>query len=174
MPFHLSTWRPSKQQAAILPTFPRLLGPEAAINSLDLSGASLGILSVSAPGVSIAGTGQAARNRSRALNTQLATYATSSENSSRLAFFRVLPDWQDVDGTLDEIDFLYCQQKLCKGVTVFTSYGSYLPSNPLFKPIWEKLNHYHALIFLHPTTLDITPRFIASSLPQPVIDYPSR
>ncbi|KAK0659784.1 hypothetical protein QBC41DRAFT_286793 [Cercophora samala] len=146
--------------------------PEAAVNSLDLSGASLGILSVSAPGVSIAGTGQEGRDLARALNTQLASYATSDEYSSRLAFFGVLPDWQDVDGTLDEIDFLFSRQKLCKGVTIFTSYGSHLPSNLLFKPIWEKLNHHRALIFLHPTTLDITPRFISGGFPQPVIDYP--
>ncbi|KAK4198533.1 hypothetical protein QBC40DRAFT_178416 [Triangularia verruculosa] len=146
--------------------------PEAAINSLDLSGTCLGILSVSAPGVSIAGTGQTARDLARALNTQLASYATSSEYSSRLSFFGVLPDWQDVDGTLEELDFLFSHQKLCKGVIIFTSYGLYLPSNPLFKPIWDKLNNYYAVIFLHPTTLDVTPRFVASSLPQSVIDYP--
>ncbi|KAK4176848.1 hypothetical protein QBC36DRAFT_378172 [Triangularia setosa] len=146
--------------------------PQAAVNSLNLSGASLGILSISAPGVSIAGTGQAARNLARALNAQLASYATSSETSSRLSFFGALPDWQDVNGTLAELDFLFSQQKLCKGVTVFTSYGSYLPSDPLFKPIWDRLNHYRALIFLHPTTLDIIPRFVAGGLPQPVIDYP--
>ncbi|KAK0721298.1 hypothetical protein B0T21DRAFT_351264 [Apiosordaria backusii] len=146
--------------------------PEAALNSLSLSGASLGIFSVSAPGVSIAGTGQTARDLARTLNTQLACYATSAEYSSRLSFFGVLPDWKDVDGTLEELDFLFSHQKLCKGVTIFTSYGPYLPSNPLFKPIWDKLNHYRALIFLHPTTLDVTPRFIASSLPQPVVDYP--
>ncbi|KAK4195291.1 hypothetical protein QBC40DRAFT_186126 [Triangularia verruculosa] len=146
--------------------------PEEAVHSLDLSGASFGILSVSAPGVSIAGIGQTARDLARALNAELADYAASPIYSSRLSFFGVLPDWQDVDGTLEELDFLFSQQRLSKGVTIFTSYGSYLLSNPLFKPIWDKLNHYRALIFLHPTTLDITPRFVAGGLPQPVIDYP--
>jgi predicted TIM-barrel fold metal-dependent hydrolase len=102
----------------------------------------------------------------------LGNYSTEPRYSSRLAFFGVLPDWQDVNGALDEIDYLYTQQKLCLGVTVYTTYGSKLLSHPSFVPIWQKLQAYKALIFLHPGLLDVTPKFIFDGLPQPILDYP--
>jgi predicted TIM-barrel fold metal-dependent hydrolase len=84
----------------------------------------------------------------------------------------VLPDWQDVNGTLAELDFLYGQQKLCSGVTVYTSYGGKLLGDPLFVPIWAKLQAYKALVFIHPSVLDVQPHFINPSIPQPIVDYP--
>ena len=40
-----------------------------------------------------------------------------------------------------------------------------------FKPIWDKLDWYAAVVFVHPTAVDITPKRIMT-MPQPVIDYP--
>ncbi|OHE98306.1 hypothetical protein CORC01_06302 [Colletotrichum orchidophilum] len=145
---------------------------EATLNLMDNTGTAIGILSVSAPGASIAGTGEDGRKLARSLNNDLADQITKSPAGQRLGFFGVLPDWQDVDGTISEIDFLYQQQKLCYGVTVFTSYGNKLLGDPAFKPIWEKLQANKALVFLHPTGLEVTPKLIASVLPQPIVDYP--
>lgn len=92
--------------------------------------------------------------------------------SDRLGFFGVLPDLQDVDGTVEELDYLYKEQKLCNGVTIYTSYGGKLLSDPLFTPVWERLQEYKALVFLHPGFLSVEPKFIASTLPQPIVDYP--
>ncbi len=39
-------------------------------------------------------------------------------------------------------------------------------------PIWQKLQAYKALVFLHPGLFDVTPRFIGGGIPQPIIDYP--
>lgn len=141
-------------------------------NRLQLSVPPTGIMSVSAPGVQIAGTGQAARDLARTCNKYLATTATKSAYGKRLGFFGVLPDWRDVNGTLAEIDFLYSTQKLCNGVTVFITYGDMLLGNPLFLPIWQKLQDYKALIFIHPDSLSVGPKFIAGGLPQPIVDFP--
>ncbi|KAF5539114.1 2-amino-3-carboxymuconate-6-semialdehyde decarboxylase [Fusarium mexicanum] len=131
-----------------------------------------GIMSASAPGVQIAGTGQAARDLARTVNEYLATSATESAYANRLGFFGVLPDWRDINGTLAEIDFLYSTQRLCNGVMVFTTYGDMLLGNPLFLPIWQKLQDYKALVFLHPDSLSVGPKFIAGGLPQLIIDFP--
>ncbi|QGI82559.1 hypothetical protein CEK25_009288 [Fusarium fujikuroi] len=145
---------------------------EGMIASMDRTSTDIGIMSVSAPGVQIAGTGQAARDLARTCNKYLATTATKSAYGKRLGFFGVLPDWRDVNGTLAEIDFLYSTQKLCNGVTVFTTYGDMLLGNPLFLPIWQKLQDYKALIFIHPDSLSVGPKFIAGGLPQPIVDFP--
>ena len=71
-----------------------------------------------------------------------------------------------------ELDYLFQQQRLCNGVTVYTTYGDRLLGDARFTPIWDRLQQYKALIFLHPGVLAVEPRFVASSLPQPIIDYP--
>lgn len=132
----------------------------------------LGILSLSTPGIPIVGTGEQGRSLSRTLNSYFGNVTTGEKFKTRLGFFGVLPDWQDVNGTISEIDFLYRDQKLCNGVTVYTSYGNRLLGDPLFSPIWAKLQEYSALVFLHPGVLAVEPKFIASGLPQPIVDYP--
>ncbi|KAH8587453.1 hypothetical protein B0O99DRAFT_665368 [Bisporella sp. PMI_857] len=145
---------------------------DAAVGLMNVVGNSIGILSISSPGVPIAGTGDAARQLARTLNQNLGDYSTNATYYSRIGFFGSLPDWQDVNGTIKEIDYLYGQQKLCAGVVVFTTYGGKLPGHPSFAPIWAKLQAYKALVFLHPALLDITPMFVGAGIPQPIIDYP--
>lgn len=129
-----------------------------------------GILSISTPGAPIAGTGDEGRMLARDLNEFLGNETAAS---SRLGFFGALPDWRDVNGTLAEIDYLYQTQRLCHGVGVSSSYGNLLPGDPLFQPIWKRLDAYGALVFLHPVSLPgIEPQFIARHLPQPIIDFP--
>lgn len=131
-------------------------------------------MSVSSPGVPITGTGEEGRKLARELNIYLAGLSTSAEApfAGKFGFFGVLPDWQDVEGTCAEIDFLYEEQKACSGVGVFTTYGEKLPGNETFRPIWDKLQSHKALVFLHPTSMDVKPKFIAGFLPQPIVDYP--
>lgn len=129
-------------------------------------------MSVSSPGVPVAGTGCKARTLARTLNKQLANYTTTPKLKERLGFFGALTDFQDVNGTLAEIDFLFKRQKLCAGVVIYTSYGGKLLGHADFKPIWSRLQQYKALVFLHPSILDVTPFFIGPSIPQPIVDYP--
>ncbi|KAJ4183029.1 hypothetical protein NW759_017101 [Fusarium solani] len=145
---------------------------DAAMKSMDMIETSLGILSVSSPGVSIAGTGEAARQLARTLNEDLGTYVAKSSFKSKIGFFGALPDFQDVNGTLAEIEYLYGEQRMCNGVIVFTSYGGKLLGHADFAPIWAKLQRHKALVFLHPSVLDVEPHLIGPAIPQPIIDYP--
>lgn len=106
------------------------------------------------------------------MNDYFGNVTTEPESVKRLGFFGVLPDWRDVNGTLAELDYLYLTQKLCNGVTAYTTYGDMLLGDPLFAPIWDKLQSFKALVFVHPGVLSVTPKFIASTLAQPVVDYP--
>ncbi|KAM0809031.1 putative Amidohydrolase-related domain-containing protein [Seiridium cardinale] len=146
--------------------------PEAAIASMDKFGTASSILSVSTPGVPIAGTGQAARRLARELNQNLGNYTMRASYQGRFGFFGVLPDWRDINGTLAEIEYLYMRQKLCAGVTIYTAYGDMLPGNASFRPIWAALQRHKALVFLHPGVLDVVPKFLGNDFPQPILEYP--
>lgn len=139
---------------------------------MDKFGTTLSILSVSSPGVPIAGVGQDARDLVRTLNLNLGSYTVNPAYQGRFGFFGALPDWRDINGTLAEIEFLYSAQRLCAGVSIYTSYGDLLPGNAGFRPIWAALQRHKALVFLHPGVLDIVPKFLGNNFPQPILEYP--
>lgn len=141
-------------------------------DSLDTTGSTRAVLSISSPGIPIAGTGESARELCRKTNTFFGNLTDSYPQ--KLDFFGALPDWRDVNGTLDEIDFLYSTQKTAIGVGMYTAYGDFLTSNSIFEPIWTRLEQYHALVFMHPGVMEIDPFFISGFLPQPIIDYPQQ
>jgi predicted TIM-barrel fold metal-dependent hydrolase len=150
--------------------------PEWSVNgtfeSLAVTDSARAVLSISAPGIPIAGRGLTARKLCRETNNQLADMV--KKHPGRLDFFGALPDWRDVEGTIEEIDYLYTTQKTAVGVDFYTTYGDHLPGDPMFKPIWEKLESVGALAFMHPTTVEIKPYLISGFLPQPIIDYPQQ
>jgi 6-methylsalicylate decarboxylase len=68
---------------------------------------------------------------------------------------------------------------------------SRLLGHTLFQPIWDKLDEHHAVVFIHPTSINMSvlnlppchvvmlltvhhrsPKFIAGNFPQPIVDYP--
>lgn len=140
--------------------------------SLAKTDSARAVLSISTPGIPIAGTGQQARRLCRETNDYLANLVV--EHPQKLDFFGALPDWRDVNGTLDEIDYLFETQKTAVGVGFYTSYGERLPGDPMFKPIWEKLESCGALAFMHPGVTAIEPFLVGDFLPQPIIDYPQQ
>ncbi|KAK6193569.1 hypothetical protein LQW54_012317 [Pestalotiopsis sp. IQ-011] len=91
---------------------------------------------------------------------------------TRFGFFASLPDFNDIEGTLSEIQNIFGSDKRANGVVVMTSYGEKLAGDDAFRPIWDELNKYSALVFLHPSHVQITPEKIGGFFPQPVIDYP--
>lgn len=131
---------------------------------------------MSAPGVPITGAGEEGRKLARELNLYLGDLASRTEGpfAGKFGFFGVLPDWDDVEGTLAEIDFLYSEQKLCSGVSIFTTYaaGAKLPGHADFRPIWAALQRHAALVHMHPTNVATSARFIGGFLPQPIVDFP--
>lgn len=132
------------------------------------------VISITAPGVPITGVGEEGRKLARELNSYLGDLSshTNGPFAGKFAFFGALPDFNDVEGTVAEIEHLYTKQKLASGVGIYSNYGGKLPGHPDFKPIWAKLQEHKALVHLHPTDSELKPGFIGGFLPQPIIDFP--
>ncbi|KAE8310502.1 hypothetical protein BDV41DRAFT_590386 [Aspergillus transmontanensis] len=145
---------------------------EGTLRSMRSVGSEKAVLSLSTPGVPVVGTGEKGRTLCRKVNDFLANI--THEDPTHIEFFGALPDWRDINGTLAEIDYIFKTQMAAVGVGMYTSYGDMLPGDPTFDPIWERLNMYKALVFMHPGVMDVNPLFVAGALPQPIVDYPQQ
>lgn len=152
---------------------------DSAVDAADKLGVRVGVLSVTAPGPAIVGAGQEGRNLARKCNDEVADLV--AQRPGRFAFFGSLPDMRDIEGTLSEIDHIMGKLK-APGVVMMTSYGDKyvylrvgadrrLLGDKTFAPIWDKLDSYSAVVFVHPSSVDLAPKLIAD-MPQPIIDYP--
>ncbi|KAI1373977.1 2-amino-3-carboxymuconate-6-semialdehyde decarboxylase [Hypoxylon crocopeplum] len=140
------------------------------ISFSDTVGSSFSVLSVTAPGPALLGPTEAGRNLARKLNEEV--WEVCCQRKGRFGFFASLPDFNDIEGTLEEIRCIFETEKKANGVVVMTSYGDRLVGDEHFKDIWKALDHYKALVFVHPGHVKITPEKIGGFLPQPVLDYP--
>lgn len=122
----------------------------------------------------ITGVGEEGRKLARELNTYLGELSSHTEGpfAGKFAFFGALPDFNDVEGTVAEIEHLFTEQKLASGVGIYSNYCGKLPGHSDFKPIWAKLQEHKALVHLHPTDSELKPGCIGGFLPQPIIDFP--
>lgn len=127
-------------------------------------------MSVTAPGPALLGPTEAGRKLARTINDEI--WAVCCQRSGRFGFFASLPDFNDIDGTLEELRHIFEVDKKANGVIVMTSYGDRLLGDEAFRPIWEALDRYSALVLIHPGHVKITPEKISGFLPQPVVDYP--
>ncbi|KAI0172915.1 2-amino-3-carboxymuconate-6-semialdehyde decarboxylase [Hypoxylon sp. FL1284] len=112
----------------------------------DTIGTSFSVLSVTAPGPALLGPTEAGRKLTRTLNEEV--WEVWCQRRGRFGHFASLPDFNDVQGTLEEIRHVF------------------------FRPIWRALDSYGALVFVHPSEVKVTPEKIDGFLPQPVLDYP--
>jgi 6-methylsalicylate decarboxylase len=143
---------------------------EECVRFSDTIGASFSVLSVTAPGPAILGPTKEGRHLARALNDEVS--AICEQRPGRFGFFASLPDFNDVEGTISEIKHVFEIEKKANGVVIMSSYGERLAGDDAFRPIWDELNKHSALVFLHPSHLQIKPEKIGNFLPQPAIDYP--
>ncbi|OAA53252.1 Amidohydrolase 2 [Cordyceps fumosorosea ARSEF 2679] len=143
---------------------------EECVRFSDTIGSSFSVLSVTAPGPAILGPTEKGRRLARALNQEV--WDVCQQRPGRFGFFASLPDFNDTEGTIAEIKWIFGTEKKANGVVVMTSYGDKLVGDEAFRPIWDELNKYAALVFVHPSHVKITPERIGGFLPQPVIDYP--
>ncbi|CAI7672009.1 unnamed protein product [Penicillium palitans] len=137
---------------------------------MNENGIQKAILSLTAPGATIAATHQEARDLARKANEYAASLR--DRHPDKFGFFASLPSLMDIEGALAEIQ--YAMDILnADGVTLFTRYGdgnNYL-GHSMFTPIWAELDKRKAVTFIHPThPVDLAR--VNPLLPQPSIDYP--
>ncbi|KAL8811857.1 MAG: hypothetical protein Q9223_001396 [Gallowayella weberi] len=142
--------------------------PEASLAFMDKHQIDTAILSLSAPGATVAG----AQDSIRALVRQWNEYAFELRAAypGRFGFFAALPELVDYEGAVAEIKHAFDDLK-ADGVTLFTSYGGQYLGAKTFEPIWAELDKYHAVVHIHPIHSFSAP-FTTPFLPQPLIDYP--
>lgn len=125
------------------------------------------ILSVTAPGPSIAGSS------SPALARQINDYSAKlrEENPSSLGFFASVPNLLDTASAISEITYALDTLQ-ADGITLLTRYGpgNYYLGHASFDPILKELNDRKAVVFVHPTHPNDT-MLVNPMLFQPIIDY---
>ncbi|CAI7580147.1 unnamed protein product [Penicillium manginii] len=144
--------------------------PEASLKNMASNGIRKAILSLTAPGATIAPDVTSARTLARRVNEYAASLRKQHPGS--FGFFATLPSLTDIHGSLAEVAYALDTLK-ADGVTLFTRYGdenNYL-GHTQFTPIWDELNRRKAVVFIHPTH-PVNTTWTNPLLPQPVIDYP--
>lgn len=137
---------------------------EAAISMMDREQIRAGLLSVTAPGVSV-GQGNEINDMARRINDWNASLVR--QRPDRFGLFVTLP-MPNVDATLKEIERGF-DELGADGVTLFTNYGGRYLGDPIFSPVLEELDRRGAFVFVHPSKPDAS---MVSGVPSPVIDYP--
>ena len=128
------------------------------------------VLSVTAPGPSIAGDPAKAAALAHELNDYVAQLRNNDPEG--YGFFGSLPSLLDTEACLKEIDYIF--DKLhADGVLLYTRYGedNHYLGHPDFAPIWKALNARNAVILIHPTHA-VDTNLVNKALPQPMFDYP--
>ncbi|TGJ81026.1 hypothetical protein E0Z10_g7740 [Xylaria hypoxylon] len=138
------------------------------ISFLDRHNIDAAILSLSAPGVSIAASPEEARQLARQMNEEAATIRNS--NPTRIGFFATLP-LEDVAVGIEEL--CYALDTLeADGVTLFTNYNGRYLGHQDFRPLWRELNQRGVVVFIHPISENSPGCAHTGALPPPIVDFP--
>src|ERR1700738_3977051 len=138
--------------------------PENAIDFMDSQGIAMGILSLTAPGVT--GWSRAER-RDMARRGKEYTASLVAKRPDRFGNFVTLP-LPDVEGALAELERAF-QDLKADGVILLSNYeGRYL-GDPAFEELWKELDRRKAVVFVHPGKPAIA---IIDGIPGPIVDYP--
>ena len=136
------------------------------IRCMDKHEIAVSVLSVSSPGTQFLPI-EDNRRLCRQLNEELTSIVKA--HPRRFANLAALP-LPDVDAALKEIDFAFDDREF-DGVGLFSNYeGKYL-GDPLFDPVFERLNDRGATIFIHPAQPAAFDR-IGLGLPSPILEFP--
>jgi 6-methylsalicylate decarboxylase len=138
--------------------------PENAIDFMDSQGIAMGILSLTAPGVT-GWSGAERRDLARRVNEYTASLV--AKRPDRFGNFVTLP-LPDVEGALAELERAFRDLK-ADGVILLSNYeGRYL-GDPAFEELWKELDRRKAVVFVHPGKPAIA---IIDGIPGPIVDYP--
>jgi predicted TIM-barrel fold metal-dependent hydrolase len=114
---------------------------------MDKNGIAVSMLSLARPFFWISDV-ESGRRLTRLCNDYSAQLV--QDNISRFGLFGCLPPLADTEGCLKEVEYLFGPLK-ADGVAVQTSYGDRYLGDSDFAPVWEELDHRHALVFVHPS-----------------------
>lgn len=90
---------------------------------MDAMAIQTGVMSASAPGPSVAGSGPEGRIVTRKCNEESLEIVRSKEAQGRMKLFAGTPSWYDVEGTLAELDWAFDGTKEeILGIIAFTTY----------------------------------------------------
>jgi predicted TIM-barrel fold metal-dependent hydrolase len=119
--------------------------PQKSLDEMGQAGISLALLSVTMPGVSFLGAGEAIRvaRESNDYGARL-----RAEYPGKFGLLATLP-MPDVDATLREIDYALDTLR-ADGISIMTSYGDRWLGDPGFYPVLEALHVRHAVVHVHP------------------------
>lgn len=137
--------------------------PQIAIARMDLESIATGILSISAPGVHLAGDAEG-----RALAREVNEYGAElvKDRPDRFGHFASLP-LPDVDGAVAEA--AYALDELhADGVVLLSNAGGQYLGEKAYEPMWAELDARSAVVFIHPTE---PPLQRLDGLPSPLLDY---
>jgi 6-methylsalicylate decarboxylase len=119
--------------------------PENAVDFMDSQGIAIGILSLTAPGVT-SWSGDERRDIARRVNEYTASLV--AKRPDRFGNFVTLP-LPDVEGALMELERAFRDLK-ADGVILLSNYeGRYL-GDPAFEELWKELDRRKAVVFVHP------------------------
>ncbi|GAA0846266.1 MULTISPECIES: amidohydrolase family protein [Burkholderiaceae] len=138
--------------------------PQAAIDMMDRESIAIGILSLSAPGVHLAGD-EEGRTLARQVNEYHAELV--KRRPDRFGQFACIP-LPDVEGAVTEAVYALDELHADGVVLLSNAAGKYL-GDPDFEPLWAELDARSAVVFIHPTEPPIQ---MLKGLPSPLLDYP--
>ncbi len=119
--------------------------PENAIDFMDSQRIAMGILSLTAPGVT-GWQGAARRDMARRVNEFGAQVV--ARRPDRFGGLATLP-LPDVDGALRELEYAFDTLN-ADGVVLLSNYAGHYLGDPAFGPLWAELERRSAVVFIHP------------------------
>lgn len=131
---------------------------------METLGVEIAVASFSTPGASVPGT-MNARNIARLCNEVLAKLIDA--HSDRFGGFATLPPLMDIEGVLNEIEYVFDILKL-DGIELMSNYGLKYLGDTAFEEVYAALNDRKAVVHVHPSD----PPGVQFGIPAAVMDAP--
>ena len=138
---------------------------ERQYEEMDKAGVSRALLSITTPGVTVAG--DAGLKLAREANDYGAKIVADSKG--RLGLFVYVHRPNDPDAALKDVEYGLDTLK-ANGVCLFTSYGGKYLGDAVYDPLFAELNRRKAVVYVHPTTGACCAR-VLQTVPDTVVEF---
>jgi predicted TIM-barrel fold metal-dependent hydrolase len=138
---------------------------EKQYEEMDKAGVSRALMSVTTPGVTVAG--DAGLKLAREANDYGAQIARDSKGRLGLFVYVHRPDQTDV--ALKDIEYGLDTLK-ANGVCLFTSYGGKYLGDAIYDPLFAELNRRKAVVYVHPTSAACCAR-VLQAVPDTIVEF---